>query len=251
MFYKSIFPLLISFLIIPGLSAQENVPQKVLFVGNSYTYFWNLPQTVMLMAEAKEVDMQTNQSTAGGSNLGQHWRSARNLQSVDLIKSGAFDAVILQDHSMRAIEAPDSLKHYGKLLAELARKNGSDIYLYMTWSREWAPNMQQVISHEYRSLAKEIGAKVIPVGLAWQRARELRPDIELYDPDGSHPNTLGTYLSACVFFGILTGESPMGLPNRLITKDQNGEKLYINIQSKNTALFFQKVADEIINESNK
>ena len=105
--------------------------------------------------------------------------------------------------------------------------------------------------HSFRSytkLAKTINARIVPVGLAWQRSRELRPDLDLFDPDGSHPSTVGTYLTACVFFGVLTGQSPVGLPHRIISNDKDGEKLYLNIQSKETALFCQKVAEEIISK---
>ena len=33
----------------------------------------------------------------------------------------------------------------------------------------------------------------------------------LYSADGSHPSTSGSYLSACVLFAALTGDSPVGL----------------------------------------
>ncbi|MEO0877848.1 MAG: hypothetical protein AAFY48_24865, partial [Bacteroidota bacterium] len=51
---------------------------------------------------------------------------------------------------------------------------------------------------------------------------------------------------ACVVFGALTGESPVGLPHRIVSTDQDGEKLYLNIQSKEDALFCQKVAQEVL-----
>ena len=78
------------------------------------------------------------------------------------------------------------------------------------------------------------------------RARELRPDLNLYDPDQSHPSPTGTYLSACVFFGVLTGKSPVGLPDRLITMDKDGETLYLNILPPQDAKFCQEVAAEIL-----
>ncbi|MFK7922476.1 MAG: hypothetical protein AB8H47_10995 [Bacteroidia bacterium] len=224
----------------------SNPPQKVLFVGNSYTYFWNLPLSVMTMAEDQEVDLHAQQSTAGGVSLGQHWRGEKDLHTLDLIQKGAFDAVVLQDHSLQAINHPDSLLHYGKLWADIIHNSGAEAYVYLTWAREWDPYMQAPITEGYSKLAKMIDAKIIPVGPAWERSRSLRPDLDLYDPDGSHPSPTGTYLSACVFYGILTGQSPIGLPHRLISKDHNGEKLYINIQSANDALFCQKVAAEII-----
>ena len=245
--------LLINFLIFLSFTGfgQEKTPEKVLFVGNSYTYFWNLPQTVNLMAEAKGIEMSAKQTTAGGSNLGQHWRGEKGLNSVNMIKKGKFDAIILQDHSMRSILAPDSLMHYGKLLGELIKKKKAKPYLYMTWAREWNPLMQATITEAYIDLAKEINAEIIPVGLAWKLAKELRPNIDLYDPDGSHPSSLGTYLTGCVFFGVLTGESPVGLPPRLHTTDANGEKLYISINNQNDAIFCQQVAEKTIERFRK
>jgi hypothetical protein len=214
-------------------------------VGNSYTYFWNLPQQLNAMAEAKNVPLKAYQSTAGGTNLGQHWRGEKNLRSKEIIQEKTFDAIIIQDHSMRSIEAPDSLMYFGKKITALIRSRGAQPYLYMTWARIWDPYMQDPIQQAYEALGKETGAQVVPVGLAWQKARQLRPDLDLYDPDGSHPSPLGTYLTACVFFSSLTGESPVGLPNRLITTDKDGEKLYLNIQLEEDALFCQKVAEDI------
>ena len=234
-------------LVVTSLTGQE-IPEKVLIVGNSYTYFWNLPQHVSLMAESEELIIHTYQSTAGGSHWGHHWRGERNLNTIDLIKEGDYDAIVLQNHSMSSFERKDSLMHYGKLFSQLIKSKGASIYLYQTWAREWDPYMQSNITEVYNELGEKINAQVVPVGLAWQKARQLRPDINLYDADGSHPSALGTYLTACVFYGVLTKRSPVGLPGRLLSKDSNGEKLYINIQSNGDVLFCQKVAEEIINE---
>lgn len=235
-------------LIAQNLIAQETAAKRVLFVGNSYTYFWNLPQHVAGFSEGQ---LQTAQSTAGGSNLGQHWRYEKGLTSIDKIKAGNWDMVVLQDHSRRAIDHPDSLMHFGKLLGELIHQTGAKPYVYMTWARKWDPFMQDPITKKYIELAEAINAEVVPVGLAWQKSRQLRPDLELYDEDGSHPSPLGTYLSACVFYGVLTGKSPIGLPKRIISTDKDGEKLYLNIQSENTALFCQKVAQAVLEEFEK
>ena len=225
---------------------QDQAAPRVLFVGNSYTYFWNLPQTVAVMAAEKGVPLLTRQSTSGGVNLGQHWRGEKELETQSLISSEEFDIVIIQDHSRRAVDHPDSLHYYGSLLGELSREAGAQVFVYMTWAREWDPYMQESITEQYRLLAERIDATVIPVGLAWQRARSLRPSLQLFDPDASHPSPTGTYLSACVIFGALTGESPIGLPHRIVTTDKDGQKLYLNIQSKEDALFCQKVAHEML-----
>jgi hypothetical protein len=230
------------------LQGQKIVPEKVLFIGNSYTYFWNLPQAVALMAEERGIELETRQSTSGGSNWGHHWRGERDLQSLEKIKSGQFDAVVLQNHSLSALNRADSLMHFGQLLDSLIKGNNAKTYLYLTWARAYDPSMQKGISKQYEELAKATGAVLVPVGPAWQHARKLNPEFPLYDDDESHPSTLGTYLSACVFFGAFTGESPVGLPNRLITTDADGEKLYISIQSEKKAAFCQQVAADILQE---
>ena len=227
---------------------SSETEQKVLFIGNSYTYFWNLPHVVQGLAESSDIKISTKQSTAGGVNLGQHWRGDRKLKSKSMIEEGDFDIVVIQDHSMRSIQAPDSLMYYGKQFSDLIKSTGAQPYVYMTWSRRWDPYMIETIQKEYTRLAEKINARIVPVGLAWQRALELRPELPLYDDDGSHQSSLGTYLNACVFYGVFTGKSPVGLTNRLISKDQYGEKVYLTIQSSENAIFCQKVAEEIINK---
>lgn len=230
------------------LSAQSVHPQKVLFVGNSYTYFWNLPQTVQAMAAEKKLQLITRQSTAGGAHWGHHWRGERELETLQVIENGDFDAVVLQNHSLSTIERLDSMQFFGAKLAERIKNKQADIYLYMTWAREWNPYMQEKITEGYRKLAKQLKASIVPVGPAWERARQLRPGFPLYDPDGSHPSAMGTYLTACVFFGVLTQQSPVGLPNRLISQDKDGEKLYLTIQKAEDVAFCQRVAEEILSQ---
>lgn len=57
--------------------------------------------------------------------------------------------------------------------------------------------------------SRELGATVAPVGLAFARSRIERPDLVLYSSDG-HPTSQGSYLAACVLYGVIFGESPLG-----------------------------------------
>jgi hypothetical protein len=225
---------------------QQAPPERVLFVGNSYTYYWNLPQQVAAMAAAQGTPLAARQSVSGGVSLGLHWEGKRGLKTRELIASGQFDAIILQDYSTRPVLEPDSTLYYGKLLAEAAQNEGARIYLYLTWARENNPLMQPGLDETYSALAKATGATIIPVGPAWRLALQLRPGIQLFELDGSHPSPLGSYLSACVFFGVLTEESPLGLPNQLLTTDREGQPLYLNIVHPDDALFCQLVAAEAI-----
>ena len=98
---------------------------------------------------------------------------------------------------------------------------------------EYNPYWQKSITEQYTSLSNSLpGSELVPVGPAWQRARELRATLPLYDADQSHPSALGQYLTACVFYGVFMKKSPLGLPNRLTCEDQMGEKIYLNIQAE-------------------
>ncbi len=235
------------------LSAQQICGQEsdVLFIGNSYTYFWNLPQVVSAIGQEQGVQINTRQSTAGGANLGQHWNNQKELQSHEVLSSNEWDYVVLQDHSLRAIQYPDSLEHYVGLWVDAIKEIGAQPILYMTWARQYDPTMISDIATKYEELAVQYDIGIVPVGRIWQRAKDLRPDIRLYDPDQSHPSPLGTYLTACAFYSALTGHSARDIPARLKGKDQYGENLYLLIVSPQDAQFCQSIVDSVMSTYGK
>jgi hypothetical protein len=54
----------------------------------------------------------------------------------------------------------------------------------------------------------------MPDSLAWARVAHERPDLDLYDRDRVHPNNQGTYLTGCVLYATIYGQSPVGLSFR-------------------------------------
>ncbi|MFL2665969.1 MAG: hypothetical protein ACJ0NM_01095, partial [Flavobacteriaceae bacterium] len=63
--------IILSFIILtnPILSQEKTSPSNILFVGNSFTFFWNMPQLVSAMAESQGVSINSYQSTVSGSSL--------------------------------------------------------------------------------------------------------------------------------------------------------------------------------------
>lgn len=244
--FKRTFVLLISCLLSIHLSAQESDTLKVLFVGNSYTYFWNLPQTVSALAASQGVPIKTRKSNLGGATLKEHWEGERNLKTRTVIEEGQWDVVILQNHSKSTLETYEEFMDYGKKFIAMVKDRQAAPLLYMTWAREFNPLMQEKISEGYRTLARETDADLAAVGEVWKKARELRPDLNLFDPDGSHPSTIGTYLTACVFFKVLTGKTTLGLPSRLSDKDKDGEEIFLTIINDQDAQFIQQLVDNMV-----
>jgi hypothetical protein len=64
---------------------------------------------------------------------------------------------------------------------------------------------------EHASAGARNRAQVIPAGIAFVRAMQEHPGIDLYQSDKSHPSLAGTYLAACTALVTLTGKSPRGL----------------------------------------
>lgn len=248
---KVIFLIVICIIYCESISFSQKSPKdtiKVLFLGNSYTYFGNLPQVVSIFARSKNIPLITRKSVKGGIYLKNHWFGEQGLSTKKIIKEGKFDYVILQDQSQAAIEVPDTLLKYAKLLCDFIRDSGSKPLFYETWAREKIPQQQETISKIYGKASMENDAMVIPVGHAWELARKLRPDAPLFLSDGSHPSPLGTYLNACVFFTFLTREEASDLPIDIYTSDQDGEILYLFSVDKEDALFAQKVTGQVMKE---
>ncbi|MBO0343473.1 DUF4886 domain-containing protein [Flagellimonas profundi] len=228
-----------------SLNAQKNEdPVKILFVGNSFTYFWNMPQLVEAMSETQGVTIDARQSTVGGSNLEQHWKSEKGTITRKLLEDNQWDYVVFGDHSLSTIEAPERFMEYGTKFADFVRSKGAEPIFYMTWAYHSNPLMQETITKGYMDLATKLNAKVLPVGPVYMKARTLRPDLDLYFDD-KHPSSDGTYLIALTITKLLSGKSIMDVPDRLITEDRKGEKLYLSFVLPTTGKFLRQLVDEM------
>ncbi len=185
-------------------------PTRVLFVGNSYTFSHDLPAVLSQIAGAAFPDhpITTRMVAEPGWTLQQHWEDRRAILEI---RSGGWDHVVLQGHSLSSVEARERLFEYARRFDSEIREAGAGTVLFMTWARRERPEMLEEIRAAYTELGRELGARVAPVGVAWQVASERRPDIHLWHADGSHPSPAGTYLAAAVFYGLLTGgATPVG-----------------------------------------
>lgn len=232
------------------LFSQESEPDKILFVGNSFTYFWNMPQMVEAMAKDQGVPLTTAQSTVGGSNLEQHWKEEKDTRTQDLLKNEEWDYVVLQDHSMSTIDAPERFSTYATRLIDLVKEKGATPLLSMTWAYDSNPLMQKTIGPAYLELGMETGVKVVPVGSIFMAAQEARPELNLYFDD-KHPSYIGSYLIALIYYKYFTGRSVMEIPNRLTTEDTDGDKLYLNFILPETGAFLRQLVEEFDMETFK
>jgi hypothetical protein len=146
-----------------------------------------------------------------GYSLEDHWNDG---EAVSTIEGGQWDYVVIQEQSQRPVLAPATFYAYAEAFDQVVRDSGSQKVLLMTWERPDSASAGVTstnLATSYGQVARELGAKLAPVGLAFERSRVERPDLTLYSEDG-HPTPQGTYLAACVIYGIVFAVSPNGNP---------------------------------------
>jgi hypothetical protein len=238
--------LLAGLLFLPTLMHAQQRELKVLFVGNSYTYGYNLPHIVSIISERTSTRLITRKSVIGGATLKQHWKGLRELETKRIIAEEDFDLVVLQAFSMAGVSAPDTTLKYIRLFSEYVRDHGAEPCLYNTWAREKVPQFQAEIDAMYEQASVENSAVNVPVGAAWELAMEIRPTVDLFTSDGSHPNELGTMLTASMFVRVLTGELPQVIPSLYRIKDAHGEMVRLMNHNQENAEFCRRIANQVV-----
>jgi len=195
---------------------------RILFIGNSYTYANDMPGIVAELAKSRGRNTDILSVCAGGKTLEWHLKSK---QTIDSLLGSRWDFVILQEQSLRPIEAPEKMISSVEMLADLARRQGAEPALYLTWARQHKPATQDAIDTAYAEAAKLAKARIAPVGPAWQIAISKKKDLCLYTNDKSHPNMQGSYLAACVIYSTLFQESPEDLPFEPMLDDAKTARL--------------------------
>jgi len=190
--------------------ARRSTPTslKVLFIGNSFTARNDVPALIAGLAAAHGKQLQHQLISAGGASLRMHWNKGEAQQ---LIQQDKFDYVVLQEQSTLPNKNAKRMHENIRLFDEVIKSSGAKTALYLTWARQNAPETQAAITDAYTTIGEELGATIVPVGIAWQNFLNEHQQPVLHDKDQSHPTFAGSYLAACVFFAVLFGENPAGI----------------------------------------
>ncbi len=241
--------------------AQADAPKparSVLFIGNSLTFGANVPQVTAAMLVAKRTPFVINQHTIGAATLGSLWnqkdadgadaRKQAKMSPRQKIAGRKWGFVVLQDQSMLpAADPQDTLKN-AKLFCDAIHDRGSIPVFYATWGYHNDPEMLDKLTATYLKAAKANNAILAPVGLAFAKAGAADKSIKLFMRDGVHASLHGGYLAACVFYAATTGESPVGLPAKMIGKNRSGKRATVANVPPAIAKTLQQAAWDAINE---
>ncbi|MFM7080082.1 MAG: PKD domain-containing protein [Bacteroidota bacterium] len=220
-FHSATFASLLLF----STNAIAQAKKKVLFLGNSYTAYNNLPQLVADVALSAGDTVVFSSNTPGGYTLQGH---STNATSLSLLAAGDLDHVVLQEQSQLPSfpqgQVATSCFPFARALDSIAQSLNPCVksVFYMTWGRKngdasncatWPPvctysGMDSLLRLRYMQMAVDNDAMVSPVGAIWRYIRSTYPSIELYQTDESHPSLAGSYAAACAFYTVFFRKSP-------------------------------------------
>lgn len=193
---------------------------KVLFIGNSYTYYYNMPQIFDTISTRSGREVYVGQSVAGGKHVPYFVKDSTThamlqAEEWDYVVFQLFQLIVesedrLWQHLPNAIAMDSIIHHYQPqaktvLFMEQAYNGGDftydpqDTFLAMT----------ERIKRGSVSFAQQMGTNPIiaPVAVTWGEVSKSQIEYDLFEPnDGGHPNLHGAYTTACVFYSTIFKE---------------------------------------------
>jgi hypothetical protein len=211
---------------------------RVLFIGNSLTYTNDLAGTMagLALSVGDTIEVQT----VAGPNLALIDHVSGQTNAVDIIKSGHWDYVVLQQGPTPLPLYRDTLILATKWLQPYIRDAGARSAQLMVWPSATKRSSFDEVRRSTQLAAKSVGGIFLPAGEAWRAAWSAGPRIALYGSDGFHPSELGTYLTALVVYEGLTGRDVRTLTPRITVA---GKRLQIPTA---TVRLLQRVAHETV-----
>lgn len=198
--------------------------KKALFIGNSLTYFNDMPQTVKALGMALGDTLDVTVYAPGGTGFVNHHADPVVFQRL---AQGDWQYIILQPGSNEspAFSAPlDSTISWGRILTDSARKHNpcAQIALYEISYGVAAATAQANTNYYYAQsrirenllvLSDSLQACCVPAGEVMRRIWSNDTTTLIWNSFGDiHPNTYGSYAIACAFAAALFRKPVSQLP---------------------------------------
>lgn len=183
---------------------------KLLFIGNSHTYYNDTAALVMQLLEATEERSHVTMVARGGKDLSFQMTDPSVIFNI---RYGGYDTVIAQGRGASFDSA--AFLEGAEALFEMSTAAGARFVLYMPWVLRDARDTQRDMAETYLSFARKHGCRFAPCGETFTRLlTALNPD-DLYREDGNHATFLGSYAAAVTIFYTITGRKRAINPTKI------------------------------------
>ena len=198
----------------PATAGDPPSTGSILFVGNSLTYFNDLPSLVAQVGRAAQDSVGVGMAAGGNLAVIDHTNGATD--AFARIDGGDWAFVVLQQGPTPAGICRDTLIIAAMRFAPHVRAAGGRVALFLPWAPQGSPGSLAAATESGRQAARAVGGVAVPIGLAWKVALEADPTLPLYGPDGYHPAPAGSLLAALTIYDRCSaGTSARSPPRRL------------------------------------
>ncbi|MFZ9612796.1 MAG: DUF4886 domain-containing protein [Crocinitomicaceae bacterium] len=243
--------LLFLLLSLSSFSWSQNM--RVLFIGNSFTHYNNMPKIFQDLADSKAIKVDVHMSAKSNHTFQMH--SERHDLFEDIHRE-KWDYVVLQgfsrelaydEHTIDSTVVP----FVRQITDSIYSKNPcATILLYETWGYAYGypedslnvnfQKMNDNIHQGYLYLSNLFDFPIVPVGKVWETVKENNPSIDLYQEDLKHPSKFGSYLAACSFYAAIFKQNPnSGFTDGLnFDKAKYIQNIAFNVVDQNLTRYF-------------
>lgn len=193
---------------------------NVLFIGNSYTFFNDMPTMFEQLAIGNQKDITVYRVIKGSRKLLDYMVADETTMKLDaLLAEHTFDICFIQEQSvLPAANYNDFISGLDYVVNKIRGRVGQ-LFLYATWGRHrdsstlikynWTTeSMTDLLSEAYQKAAKLYDAQVSPVGSNFLYVTQKYPEINLYHEDKTHPSYVGSCLATLTHYHTVFGEFP-------------------------------------------
>ncbi len=209
--------LIISNIKITKLEKEER-KNNVLFIGNSFIFFYAMPLMLENMGEVNGTSLNVEQITYGGYSLLQFTKEEDKLKEVNRkLEKHKWDFVIIQDQSRKPLDNKEEFLLGIERLHDLIKENGAETVLFSTWS--YKDNTKRlsstglnykdfynVLTNGYKEAEQKLNVLRAPIGTVFYNLTINNEDVEPYFNDDYHPSREGSYLIAYLIYTMLFGK---------------------------------------------
>ena len=147
---------------------MEKKDLNILFIGNSHTYFNDMP--LMVKRRAEDAGLSCRVTMLARPN----WYLSQHAEEPDVrfnILNGKFDYIVLQEHA-HPFGPEEGFLDAAVALNRMIREAGSIPVIYECWAEKDKPENQDHMNIVHRHVAGKISALLAPVGENWWRYKE-------------------------------------------------------------------------------
>lgn len=240
-------------------SDTENTQKtyKILFIGNSHTYYNDLPEMFKALANADGINCEISSITSDRYKLSDFAdeNDKYGQQVYNALTNSSWDYVVLQENRAVLVENAYKTETAVNKLYSLIKNAGAKMVVYATQPNNIGSTfklnstslyltdlqIEQILTRNNFKIANENDGLVATSGTNFMRVMQDYPEISMYISDNLHPTVAGSYLAACTIYHTVFNQSPYG--NGFLPESEYDTEKLLSKLSMEEALILQQIAD--------